>query len=149
MYLIRPSRIMSRPLEKLTYGGANAAIEVTGNSKALKQTLACTAKFGRVALLGCTRMMTEVDFYHDVHWPGIELIGAHSGARPTIESHSSIRTEMDDCMVTIKYLSAGKLDFKSMIGEIHSPEEAHNVYLRLATDTNFPIGVLFDWSKIE
>ncbi len=138
----------SKKVKELTNGGANAAIEVTGNPLALKQTLSCTAKFGRVLLLGCTRTMTEVDFYNDVHRPGIELIGAHSGARPTLESHSGFFTEMDDCRVTLSYLSAGRLDFSSMISEIHSPSEAHEVYSRLAVGKGFPIGVLFDWSQL-
>lgn len=132
-------------IKKLTNGGANAVIEVTGNPLALKQALSCTAKFGRVLLLGCTRTMTEVDFYHDVHQPGIELIGAHSGARPAHESHSGFYTEMDDCCVTLNFLSAGRLDFKPMIGEIHSPDDAHNIYLKLAEGKNFPIGVVFKW----
>ena len=132
-------------VKELTNGGANAVIEVTGNPLALKQSLACTAKLGRVLLLGCTRTMTEVDFYHDVHQPGIELIGAHSGARPARESHSGFYTEMDDCRVTLDYLSGGRLNFKPMIGEVHSPDDAHEVYSRLAEGKGFPIGVIFKW----
>ena len=132
-------------IKKLTNGGANAVIEVTGNPMALKQALSCTARFGRVILLGCTRAMTQVDFYHDVHQPGIELIGAHSGARPRQESHSGFYTEMDDCRVTLAYLSAGRLDFTPMIGEIHSPDDAHDIYLKLAEGRDFPIGVVFRW----
>lgn len=129
-------------------GGMNSAIEVTGNPNALKQVLSVTAKFGKVILLGCTRDMTEVDFYNDVHRPGIELIGAHSGARPTLESHSGFYTEMDDCRVILSYLSAGRLDFKPIISEQHSPSEATEVYSRLAAK-KFPIGVQFDWSKLD
>ena len=114
--------------------GVETAIEVTGNPKALRATLHCTAKFGRVLLLGCTRTMTEVDFYHDVHWPGIELIGAHSGARPTAQSFRNAYTEMDDCPV---------------IHEVVSPAEAPEVYARLAEQRNFPVGVLFDWSRLD
>lgn len=129
-------------------GGMNSAIEVTGNPNALKQVLSVTAKFGKVILLGCTRDMTEVDFYNDVHRPGIELIGAHSGARPTLESHSGFYTEMDDCRVILSYLSAGRLNFKPIISEQHSPSEATEVYSRLAAK-KFPIGVQFDWSKLD
>lgn len=129
-------------------GGVNSAIEVTGNPNALKQVLSVTAKFGKVILLGCTRDMTEVDFYNDVHRPGIELIGAHSGARPTLESHSGFFTEMDDCRVILSYLSAGRLDFRPIISEQHSPAEATEVYSRLAAK-KFPIGVQFDWSKLD
>lgn len=136
-------------VKELTGGGVNSAIEVTGNPKALKQTLLSTAKFGKVILLGCTRTMTEVDFYHDVHWPGIELIGAHSGARPRLESHSGFYTEMDDCRVTLKYLSAGRIDFSDMISRIVSPTEAHEIYEQLALGKDFPIGVLFDWENFK
>lgn len=136
-------------VKKLADGGVRCAIEVTGNPKALKQTLACTAKFGKVALLGCTRTMTEVDFYHDVHWPGIQLIGAHSGARPQTESHFGMWTETDDCRVIVKYLSAGRIDFKDMISMKISPAEAHEIYEKLAFDKNFPIGVLFDWAQLQ
>ncbi len=140
----------SEQCKKLTPmdNGVNSVIEVTGNPKALKQALSSTAKFGKVILLGCTRTMTEVDFYHDVHCPGIELIGAHSGARPTGESHSGFFTEMDDCRVILSYLSAGRLDFKPIISEHHSPTEATEVYSRLASG-NFPIGVQFDWSLLD
>ena len=136
----------AQQVKDLTGGGVAAAIEVTGNPKALKQTLACVRKFGKVILLGCTRTMTEVDFYHDVHWPGIELIGAHSGARPTLESHPGMWTEMEDCRVILQYLAAKRLDFAPMISEYHSPNKVHAVYERLAFDRAFPIGVLFDWS---
>ena len=129
-------------------GGVNTAIEVTGNPHALKQVLSCSAKFARVLLLGCTRTMTEVDFYNDVHRPGIHLIGAHSGARPVEESHSGFYTEMEDCRVILSYLSAGKLNFKPMISEVRSPGEATQVYARLAHG-KFPIGVLFDWNQFD
>lgn len=128
--------------------GVETAIEVTGNPGALRSTLHCTAKFGRVILLGCTRAMTEVDFYHDVHWPGIELIGAHSGARPTAQSFGGAYTEMDDCRVTLAYLNAGRLHFREMIHDVRPPEEAPEVYARLAENRDFPIGVLFDWTKM-
>ena len=129
-------------------GGVNSAIEVTGNPNALKQVLSVTAKFGKVILLGCTRDMSEVDFYNDVQRPGIELIGAHSGARPTLESHSGVYTEMDDCRVILSNLSAGRLDFKPIISEQHSPAEATEVYARLAAK-KFPIGVQFNWCKLD
>ena len=126
--------------------GVNAVIEVTGNGAALNQALRYTAKFGRVVLLGCTRVPTEVNFYRDVHWPGIELIGAHSGARPQLESRPGCWTEKDDCIVTIDMLAAHRLDFAPIIHRIVSPAQAHEVYDQLVHDPSFPIGVLFDWA---
>ena len=129
--------------------GIETAIEVTGNPEALSSTLHCTAKFGRVILLGCTRTLTTVDFYHDVHWPGIQLIGAHSGARPTGQSFGDAYTEMDDCRVTLSYLAAKRLNFHDMIQTVASPINAPIVYSELAVNRHFPIGVLFDWSALD
>lgn len=43
-------------------------IEVTGQGTGLNEAHDCMAKFGRVALLGCTRNSDfSVDFYRTVH----------------------------------------------------------------------------------
>jgi hypothetical protein len=73
------------------------AIEVTGNGGALDGVLDCMARFGRVALLGCTRSSDfTIDYYRKVHGPGITLIGAHTNARPQYESHHGWWTTADD-----------------------------------------------------
>ncbi|MGI6689662.1 MAG: zinc-binding alcohol dehydrogenase [Clostridiales bacterium] len=134
-------------VRSLTNGkGANIAIEATGNSSALSDTLQCCAKFARVALLGCSRDPTTVDFYHDVHYPGITLIGAHTHARPMYESYPGNWSHADDCTAVLYYLMSGRLSFRNMISEVHSPMDAQSVYNRLVYERDFPIGVLFDWS---
>lgn len=132
----------------ITRDGANVVIESTGQGKALNQALTVTARFGRVSLLGCLRTPVEVDFYNAVHRPGIELIGAHSGARPTLQSQPFNWTEYDDWCVILRYLSAGRLSFDGMIAEKHSPLEAPEVYRCLCEEKKFPIGVLFDWGLL-
>ena len=42
-------------VKSVTGGGVNVAIEVTGVGAGFNEALDCMAKFGRVALLGCTR----------------------------------------------------------------------------------------------
>lgn len=130
--------------------GVNAAVEVTGAAEALTQTLGCMARFGRVALLGCTRN-TEVplDFYHLVHFPGVALIGANNDARPRVESAPGNWTARDDCQALLRLLAGGRLNLAPLISEIHSPIEAPEVYRRLAFEYgSFPIGVLFDWTQL-
>ena len=132
---------------ELTDGrGASTVVEVTGNGDALNQALLCTAPFGRVALLGCTRQPPTVDLYHDVHYPGITLIGAHTAARPKLESHPGYWTERDDHMTALKYLACGRLDVSSIISEIHAPEDAPSVYDRLINEKDFPLGIVFKWN---
>lgn len=128
--------------------GAKVAIEVTGNGKALDQVLDCMAKFGRVALLGCTRHSDfTIDYYKKVHGPGISLIGAHTLARPSRESSAGLWTTRDDILAVQKLVKLGRLEFSSLIGEVHSPAEAPEVYARLANEKAFPV-VQFDWERL-
>ncbi|MBE6668153.1 MAG: theronine dehydrogenase [Ruminococcaceae bacterium] len=129
--------------------GVNVCIEVTGLGIGLIQALDCMKSMGRVALLGCTRSSKfEIDYYGKVHGRGISLIGAHTVARPKVESSAGLWTDEDDLRTILNLIKGKRLNFKDMVCEIHSPAEAYDVYLRLANEKNFPIGVLFDWSKI-
>jgi len=134
--------------KRLTGGGANVAIEVTGNGGALDGVLDCMARFGRVALLGCTRDSNfTIDYYRKVHGPGITLVGAHTNARPKNESHSGWWTHRDDLQAVKKLYECGRLEFASMVEETHSPAECGEVYARLARESAFPL-VQFDWRRL-
>jgi len=55
---------MVKKIKSLTNGGANVAIEVTGVGQGLDTALDCMARFGRIALLGCTRDKNFIiDYY--------------------------------------------------------------------------------------
>ena len=137
-----------KSVKAATSGGVNVAIEVTGNGGALNSTLDCMAKFGRVALLGCTRSSDfTVDYYRKVHGPGITMIGAHTLARPKNDSSRGWWTEFDDYEALIKLVRLGRLDLESLVEEVHSPNDAFDVYTRLAAGGGFPV-VQFDWSLI-
>ena len=136
-------------VQRLTDGGAKVAIEVTGVGKALDSVLDCMARYGRVALLGCTRNSDfTIDYYHKVHGPGITLVGAHASARPQAESSNGWWTQRDDIHTLMKLTEMGRLSLGSMIDEVHSPMEAVEVYKRLANEKTFPL-VQFDWSKLS
>lgn len=135
-------------VKAVTGGGANIAIEVTGVGAGLDGALDCMAKFGRVALLGCTRDKEfTIDYYKKVHSPGITLIGAHTNARPEQESHPGWFTHQDDIRVLLKLLAGKRLALADMVRETHSPEDCQAVYTRLINDRNFPIVVQFDWRQ--
>ena len=139
---------LAEKVKAVTEGrGANCVSEVTGNPDALNTALLCTARFGRVALLGCTRVPTTVNFYNDVHWPGITLIGAHTRARPEHESSHGWWTTQDDCLAALRLLHAGKLNLAGVIHEVHPPEDCAQVYARLSAGKDFPIGVVWDWTE--
>lgn len=135
-------------VREVSGGGVQTAIEVTGLGAGLNETLDCMAKLGRVALLGCTRSSDfSVDYYHKVHGPGITLIGAHTSARPSTESYPGYFTHEDDIKAVLRLCGGGRLPLKNLLKETRLPQECQEVFTRLATDKNFPIGVQFDWSK--
>jgi threonine dehydrogenase-like Zn-dependent dehydrogenase len=139
----------AQEIVRLTEGGVNVCIEVTGLGAGLITALDCMRSMGRVALLGCTRSSKfEIDYYAKVHGRGISLIGAHTVARPRVESSSGLWTDRDDMRTVLSLIKGGRLNFKDIISEIHSPWDANTVYNRLATEKNFPIGVAFDWSRL-
>ena len=136
----------SGSVKQLCNGGVQVCIEVTGLGIGLVQALDCMQRLGRVALLGCTRSSKfEIDYYGKVHGPGVSLIGAHTGARPKHESSAGLWTDADDLKTVLNLIRGKRLNFKDMIHEIHTPDEAQEIFTRLANDKNFPIGVLFDW----
>lgn len=137
-------------VKELTHGkGVPVVIEASGNSTALKQSLLCCAPMARVSLLGCTRTPDTYDLYHDVHYPGVQLIGAHNFARPKVESYPGHWTAEDDVHAMLNLIAYGRMDLKPLISEVHSPAECGEVFARLANDKNFPIGVAFNWNEVN
>ena len=105
-------------VKRLTGGGVKVAIEVTGNGKALDNTLDCMAPLGRVALLGCTRDPNfTIDYYRKVHGPGITLVGAHTNARPELQSAPGYWTQRDDFACVLALTAGGRLNLKDIIEE--------------------------------
>ncbi len=135
---------------KAVTGGVKVCIEVTGLGKGLDQALDCMAPYGRVALLGCTRSSNfSIDYYGKVHGPGVQLFGAHTLARPKLESAPALWTDRDEIAGLLRLADGGRLSIKDLIKEVNSPADCYEVFYRLATDRNFPIGVLFDWNAID
>ena len=116
-------------VKTVTNGGANVAIEVTGNGGGLNGVLGCMKKYGRVALLGCTRHSDfSVDYYHKVHGSGIALIGAHTAAKPNAESYPGYWTTHDDVMAMQRLYQCGRLTLSDLAEETYSPVNAPKVY---------------------
>ena len=136
-------------VKEITGGGVNTVIEVTGLGIGLDQSLDCMAKFGRIALLGCTRNKEfHIDYYRKVHGPGITIIGAHANARPKFESHAGWFTDKDDMETLIKLIAGGRIAPDKMVDEVYIPTDCGKIYERLCNDRSFPAVSQFDWTKI-
>lgn len=59
----------AKTVKEITGGGAKVGIEVTGIGAGLDGILDCMARFGRVALLGCTRNKDfTIDYYRKINY---------------------------------------------------------------------------------
>lgn len=139
----------AKKVKEVTTGGVNVCIEVSGVGNGLNGALDCMQRFGRVALLGCTRdSHFEVDYYRKIHGPGITLVGAHTQARASAESSHGNYTAADDIRVQFKLLHMNRLCYTDIIHEVHNPQDCTEVYNRLVTDKNFPVCVQYKWDNI-
>lgn len=134
-------------VKEITKGkGVRATVEVTGVSAAMKQALECASWLGRISLLGCTRVSDcAVDYYTQVHKPGVKLIGAHNLVRPKVESYPHHWTHHDDCRAILDMISTKRLDVKSIVSRVVKPETAPEIYRELCESKDFPMGTVFDW----
>ena len=129
--------------------GVRATVEVTGVSAAMKQALECASWLGRISLLGCTRVSDcAVDYYQQVHRPGVKLIGAHNFVRPKVESYPHHWTHQDDCKAILDLIGAGRIQVAPIISRIASPADAPEIYNQLCDDPKFPMGTVFDWRDV-
>ena len=137
-------------VKRVTKGaGVRATVEVTGVSAALQQALQCAARQGRISLLGCTRVSDcPVDFYSQVHQPGVKLIGAHNMVRPKVDSYPHHWTHHDDCRAILDLLGAKRIQVAPIVSRVVSPEAAPEIYSQLCSDPAFPMGTVFDWSQV-
>ena len=89
-----------------------------------------------------------MDFYSQVHKPGVRLIGAHNMVRPQVDSYPHCWTHHDDCRAILGLLGAGKLKVGGIRSRVVSAAEAPQIYKQLVEDKNFPMGTVFDWSSL-
>ncbi len=140
----------AKKVKELTGGGAATAIEATGLGGGLDECLDCMAKFGRVALLGCIRnSFFTLDYYRKVHGRGVQLIGAHALARPTVDSHPGYFTQQDDMKALMKLCEGGRINLESAIDETFLPANCAAVYNSLMVDKHFPVISQFDWRNVD
>lgn len=139
-----------RQVKDLTGGkGVSAAVEVTGVSSAMRQAVECAAWMGRISLLGCTRISDcSLDYYAQIHRPGVKLIGAHNFVRPKFESYPHHWTHQDDCRAILSMIARGRLQVRPILSRVVSPETAPEIYRQLCNDPAFPMGTVFDWREL-
>ncbi len=130
-------------------GGANVVIETSGNIDGLATAMTYTATRGRLVISGCywQENAKPIDLLK-VNSLGYSIIGAQDRIRSPYNSAPFNWTRKRDFKAILGYMKNSQITPALIEPETHSPYEAPAIYDRLLHDREFPLGVIFDWTKI-
>ncbi len=138
----------SRITHYTTDSGAHVVIDATGDPEAIPLAFQLARWCGRVVLLASPRGETKsVNFYRDVHRKGLVIIGAHDSVRPRSESSPDFWTAKDDRALSLRLLTARRLQVKPLITHRFAWADAPKAYDLLAQWDLTALGILLDWRE--
>jgi 2-desacetyl-2-hydroxyethyl bacteriochlorophyllide A dehydrogenase len=131
---------------RLTGGwGPEIVVEATGSPAVVPLALQMVAKGGRVVLLGSTRGRVELDAYSQIHRKGIKLIGAHESVQD-LDLTPGHWPKVRNLEMLAGLLASGELHTGGLITHTIAPNDALNIYDKLASRPQDYLGVVINWS---
>lgn len=128
--------------------GPAVVIEATGIPAVIGQAIQMARRFGRVIILGSTRGdVNGLNFYRDVHYKGLTIIGAHNSTRPQQDSSPGFWTMRDDWQTALKLLELKRLDVRPLITHRFSWKDATKPYEILARGDATAQGMVLNWKQ--
>ena len=129
----------------ITGKGADVIIETSGTTEGLNLALQYVAKNGRISLVGCNRVTEHPIDLWKLHLKGVQLVGANASTQKNYESAMGQWTARKNFNAVFGYMNKNVLTPSLIPSKIYSPLEAPRIYRDLVEDSNFPLGVVFDW----
>jgi 2-desacetyl-2-hydroxyethyl bacteriochlorophyllide A dehydrogenase len=123
-------------LPQLGKPGAELVVDAVGLKASIQSCISSVARRGRVVLLGSPREKMEIDPYNDIHSPGVQIIGAHTGVVDT-----AVR-ERDRAFVA-RALGDGRIRVKELITQHMDLDDAPAAYAGLRDKPDEYVGVIF------
>lgn len=115
--------------ECMEKGGVDVVFECTGAAQVIPKAFRLTKRMGRTILLGSSRGLTEhVNFYEDIHYRGIQVIGAHESNRASADNTDIYCTNHYDEETVTKFIISGKLKMTPLIDRIYDYRDAPRAY---------------------
>ena len=128
--------------------GARVVIEATGSPGPIVSAFQSAGWCGRVVLLASTRGETErVNFYRDVHKPGLTILGAHNSVRPQTEASPGFWPLQDDVELGLELIAAGRLQVTPLITTRLPANEAPEAYRLVVEQHREALGIVLDWRE--
>lgn len=133
---------------KYTSNAADVVIETSGTADALNLAAKYMSKYGRIALVGCNRITEKPIDLYQFHVKGITIIGSNANTQKNYESQPGIWTGRKNFTTILGMMADGRLTPQLMEPIIFDPTSASKVYDELLHNREFPLGVIFDWTKV-
>ena len=133
-----------------TGGGVRIGVEAIGISEVIAQTVACTARYGEVILLGSPRAHATFDvtpMLLRIHLEAIRMIGALEWRWPQHATERSRDLDANYRQIA-DWIAAGRLVIDPLLTHIASPADCQQMYDGLTANKEEYLGVVFDWSKL-
>lgn len=126
---------------------ADVAFEVTGVPDAIPEQFDVLREpLGRLVVLSSPRGETSIDLHDRCNSPSTEIIGAHNGSHPPVETPQTPWTRERHFELFFDLIEAGELDIGSLVSHRISPDEAPAFYERLLDDRSEALGVVIEWT---
>jgi len=132
-------------VKELTDGEmADIVIEATGSPKTFQTAFRLARARGRVVALGSPRgWAQDLDLYTELHCKGLQLIGAHNGTHPRVETPYNKWTRERDSRLAIELIRQKRLPAAKMITHRFPIERATEGYHMLQEDRTRALAVVF------
>ncbi len=125
--------------------GPEVVIEATGIPSLIRTSCELAARRGQVVLLGSPRGEVSFDFYADVHYRGLRLVGAHQALLPMRDDPAGAdRTHLTRQMLEL--MQRGAVRIEPLVSRRIRPDGIDRAYRELAR-RGPATGFLIDWNE--
>jgi 2-desacetyl-2-hydroxyethyl bacteriochlorophyllide A dehydrogenase len=132
--------------------GATTAIEATGLSSIITDTIPLMSQFGEIILLGTPRAPFETnatEIYSHIHLPGfVSIKGALEWRYPTFRNEFGKHSVERNSEIILELIASGRIRVQPLYTHRIRPEDAAEAYIGLRERKDEYIGVAFDWIDV-
>ena len=125
---------------------ADVVFDATGHFSVFPMALKLTRRFGTLILIGDSPHPSKQTLTADVLTRQITVRGTHNEIMPP---HVENWTTSRQIELFFTYIKRKQMKVEDLITETYSPENAPDVYSKLAVSRGESIGVVFDWDQID
>jgi 2-desacetyl-2-hydroxyethyl bacteriochlorophyllide A dehydrogenase len=132
--------------------GVTTAIEATGLSPIITDTIPLMSQSGEIILLGTPRAPFETnatEIYSHIHLPGfISIKGALEWRYPTFRNEFVKHSVERNSEIILELIASGRIRVEPLYTHRLRPEDAAKAYVGLRERKDEYIGVAFDWTDV-